>query len=124
MNTKTAKTVISVKTDKVTKEAAQEVAKSMGLNLSTLVNSYLKQVVYTRRVELFAPEEMTPKLEKAILASIKSGVSPRAYTSAKDFVDITPKLEKTLKRVMKEVSEDKDRKAFTSVDDWMEDLNN
>ena len=84
MNTKT---VISVKTDKATKEAAQEVAKSMGLNLSTLLNSYLKQVIYTRRVELFAPEQMTPRLEKAILASIKSGVSPRSYTTAKDFIE-------------------------------------
>ncbi len=84
MNTKT---VISVKTDKVTKEAAQEVAKSMGLNLSTLLNSYLKQVIYTRRVELFAPEQMTPKLEKAILASIKSGVTQRSYTTAKDFIE-------------------------------------
>ncbi len=83
MNTKT---VISVKTDKVTKEAAQEVAKSMGLNLSTLLNAYLKQVIYTRRVELYAPEQMTPKLEKAILASIKSGVLPRSFTTAEDFI--------------------------------------
>lgn len=90
MNTKT---VISVKTDMETKEAAQEIAKSLGLNLSTLVNSYLKQVIYTRRVELFAPEQMTPKLEK------------------------------TLRRVKKEVDKDKDRKFFTSVDDLMEHLN-
>jgi addiction module RelB/DinJ family antitoxin len=84
MNTKT---VISVKTDKVTKEAAQEVAKSMGLNLSTLLNAYLKQFIYTRRVELFAPEQMTPKLEKAILASIKSGVSSQSFTTADDFIE-------------------------------------
>jgi len=63
MNTKT---VISVKTDKATKEAAQEVAKSMGLNLSVLINSYLLQVIATRRVELYAPEQMSPKLERAL----------------------------------------------------------
>lgn len=63
MNTKT---VISVKTEKATKEAAQEVAKSMGLNLSVLINSYLLQVIATRRVELYAPEQMTPKLEQAL----------------------------------------------------------
>ncbi|OGG89266.1 hypothetical protein A2592_00170 [Candidatus Kaiserbacteria bacterium RIFOXYD1_FULL_42_15] len=84
MNTKT---VISVKIDKDTKEAAQEVAKGMGLNLSTLVNSYLKQVVYTRRVELFAPEVMSPKLEKAILASVKSGVSSRAFATVDDLME-------------------------------------
>ena len=59
-------TVISVKVDKATKEAAQEVAKSMGLPLSTLINAYLKQVIVTRRVEFYAPEQMTPKLEKLI----------------------------------------------------------
>ena len=84
MNTKT---VISVKIDKDTKEAAQEVAKGMGLNLSTLVNSYLKQVVYTRRVELFAPEVMSPKLEKAILSSVKSGVSSRAFATVDDLME-------------------------------------
>jgi len=63
------------------------VAKGMGLNLSTLVNSYLKQVVYTRRVELFAPEVMSPKLEKAILASVKSGVSSRAFATVDDLME-------------------------------------
>jgi len=69
-------TVLSVKTDKETKAAAQEVAKSMGLTLSALINSYLKQVVATRRVELYAPEPMTPKLEAALAlvdADIKAG---------------------------------------------------
>jgi len=87
------KTVISIKIDKATKEAAQEVARSMGLTLSTLVNTYLKQVVYTRRVELYAPEQMTPKLEK------------------------------TLKRVKKEMDKSKNRKVFTTVDDLMTHLN-
>lgn len=61
-------TVISVKTDKATKEAAQAVAKSAGLNLSSLVNAYLKQVVATRRIELYAPEPMSPELERVIEA--------------------------------------------------------
>jgi addiction module RelB/DinJ family antitoxin len=83
-------TVISVKVNKETKEAAQEVAKSMGLNLSSLINSYLIQVVATRRVELFAPEKMTPKLEKTIgkiEKDIKAGVglSP-TFSNAEDFL--------------------------------------
>ena len=48
-------TVISVKLDKDVKASAQEVAKSAGLTLSTLVNSYLLHVASTRRIELYAP---------------------------------------------------------------------
>ena len=59
-------TVISVKIDKDVKAAAAEVAHSAGLTLSSLVNAYLRQVVATRRIELFAPERMTPKLEGLI----------------------------------------------------------
>lgn len=82
-------TVISVKVNKKTKEAAQEVAKSMGLNLSSLINSYLIQVVATRRVELFAPEKMTLKLEKlieGIEAEIVEGKVSKAYTNPEDFL--------------------------------------
>ena len=59
-------TVISVKLDKDIKESAQEVAKSAGFTISALINSYLRQVVATRRIELYAPEPMTPNLENLI----------------------------------------------------------
>ena len=72
--------VITIKTDTATKKAAQVLAKEMGLTLSSLLNSYLKQVIVSRHVELYAPEQMTPKLEKLLTeaeASIKRGqVSP------------------------------------------------
>jgi len=58
--------VITIKTDDATKEAAQALAKDAGLTLSSLINSYLKQVIATRRIEIYAPEQMTPKLEKMI----------------------------------------------------------
>ena len=61
-------TVISVKVDKEIKAQAQEIAKSVGVPLGTLINAYLRQLVTTRRVELYAPEKMTTKLEKAIAA--------------------------------------------------------
>ena len=63
-------TVISVRIDKEVKALAQEVAKSAGLTLSTLVNAYLRQVIATRRIELYSPEPMTPKLEK-LIASVE-----------------------------------------------------
>jgi addiction module RelB/DinJ family antitoxin len=82
-------TVISVKVDKDVKESAQAVAKSAGLSLSALVNSYLRQVVATRRIELYAPEEMTPKLEgliAAVEAEITAGKVSPSYKNVDSFV--------------------------------------
>ena len=81
--------VITIKTDEATKKAAQELAKELGLTLNALINSYLKQVIVTRRVELYAPELMTPKLEKLLEeaeASIKRGEVSRGYDNADDFL--------------------------------------
>ena len=82
-------TVISVKIDKDLKEAAQEVAKSIGIPLSTLINTYLRQVVATRRVELYAPEQMTSKLEGLIAeveSEIERGEVSKSYDNATDFI--------------------------------------
>jgi addiction module RelB/DinJ family antitoxin len=82
-------TVISVKLDKDVKAAAQEVAKSAGLTLSTLVNAYLRQVAATRRIELYAPEPMTPKLEKLIAeveAELKGGKASKKFDTVDDFL--------------------------------------
>ena len=82
-------TVISVKVDKKTKEEAQEVARSAGLTLSALLNSYLRQLVATRRIEIYAPEQMTPKLEKQIAAvegEIKTGKISPAFDTVEEFL--------------------------------------
>ncbi len=82
-------TVISVKIDKDVKASAQEVAKSAGLTLSTLVNAYLRQVAATRRIELYAPEQMTPNLEKLIAeveAELKGGKVSREFDSVEEFL--------------------------------------
>jgi addiction module RelB/DinJ family antitoxin len=82
-------TVISVKLDSDVKQSAQEVAKSAGLTLSALINSYLRQVAATRRIELYAPEPMTPKLEALIAeveAELENGEVSQPFTSAKDFL--------------------------------------
>jgi addiction module RelB/DinJ family antitoxin len=83
-------TVISVKIDKDIKASAQEVANSAGLTLSTLVNAYLRQVAATRRIELYAPEQMTPRLEKLIAeveAELKSGKVSKEFDSVEEFLD-------------------------------------
>ncbi len=82
-------TVISVKIDKDVKASAQEVANSAGLTLSTLVNAYLRQVAATRRIELYAPEQMTPKLERLIAeveAELKSGKVSEKFDSVEEFL--------------------------------------
>ena len=83
------KTVISVKVDKDVKERAQEVAASAGISISTLVNSYLRQVSATRRIELYAPEQMTPKLEKLVAAielEIAEGKVSKGFDSVDEFL--------------------------------------
>lgn len=82
-------TVISVKIDQDVKTSAQEVAKSAGLTLSTLVNAYLRQVAATRRIELYSPEPMTPKLEKLIEeveAELGSGKASKEFNNVEDFL--------------------------------------
>ena len=82
--------VITIKTDEETKLAAQKLASEAGLTLSSLVNSYLKQIVASRRIEIFVPEQMTPKLEKLIEEverERKTGDVSEAFTSADDFLD-------------------------------------
>lgn len=82
-------TVISVKLDKDVKVAAQEVAKSAGLTISALINAYLRQVIATRRIELYAPEPMTPNLEKLIAeveVELKSGKVSKKFDNADEFL--------------------------------------
>ena len=82
-------TVISVRVDEEVKKSAQEVANSAGLTLGTLVNAYLRQVSATRRIELYAPEPMTPNLEKLISEveqELKSGETSKKFNNADDFL--------------------------------------
>ncbi len=82
-------TVISVKIDKDVKASAQEVASSAGLTLSTLVNAYLRQVAATRRIELYAPEQMTPQLSKLIAeveSELEDGKASKQFSNAEDFL--------------------------------------
>ena len=81
--------VMSVKVDRSVKEAAQAVAKSAGLTLSALVNIYLRQVAVTRRIELYAPEPMSPKLKKLVAKveqELADGKASRTFENADDFL--------------------------------------
>lgn len=60
------KTVLNVKTDKEVKEAAQRIAKELGLPLSTVVNAYLKEFVRNRSIHLSAVPRMSKALERML----------------------------------------------------------
>lgn len=69
-------TVLNIKTNKSLKKSAQDVAKSLDLPLSTIMNSYLRKLVKERRVEFVdhpMPNKETQRLLKEIDVDIKSG---------------------------------------------------
>ncbi|MFA5432645.1 MAG: type II toxin-antitoxin system RelB/DinJ family antitoxin [Candidatus Paceibacterota bacterium] len=72
-------TIINFKTDKTVKEKAQKVAKQMGLNLSDIMNVYLRDFIKKRElnIKLEEPNGKTIKKIKNVLKEIKNGnVSP------------------------------------------------
>lgn len=79
-----------IKLDENIKRQAQEVAKSAGLTLSALINSYLTQVVATRHSEPYTPELTTPQLE-ALLTEIEPPLATstdlsKPFNSAEEFL--------------------------------------
>lgn len=81
--------MISVRVDANTKAAVQEVLATVGLKLGTVINAYLRQIAMTRKVEFYAPEEMTPQLEMLIAQvekEIAAGqISPK-FDNAADLI--------------------------------------
>jgi antitoxin component of RelBE/YafQ-DinJ toxin-antitoxin module len=60
--TTNTKTLLTVKTDKSLKLAAQETAAELGFSLGTLVNALLRQFVRTKEVNFSASYTPTPYL--------------------------------------------------------------
>jgi addiction module RelB/DinJ family antitoxin len=87
-------TVVSLKLDQDIKDEATKLAKSVGLTLSSVINSYLTQIIASRRIELFAPEQMTPYLEELIGKvdkSISDGNLSKGFNNVEDFIaDLRP----------------------------------
>lgn len=57
-----AKTVINVKTDREVKEEAQRIAKELGIPLSTVVNSYLKDFIRDRKFTASLDPQLKPEV--------------------------------------------------------------
>lgn len=84
------KTILNVKTDVDVKEQAQALAKHLGVPLSVVVNSYLKEFVrsgeFTLRREPQLRPEVAKRIEKAIIeAEDGKNISP-AFKTAEEFV--------------------------------------
>ena len=69
-NTNT-KTLLTVKTDKNLKQAAQGTAKELGFSLGTLINALLKQFVRTKEVSLSVSYTPSPRLLASIALAEK-----------------------------------------------------
>jgi addiction module RelB/DinJ family antitoxin len=85
------KNQLIIKTDKEVKKAAQNVAKDLGLPLSTIINAYLKQFIVKKEAHFQIAPKMTPKLEKLIAktrkdAKIGKNVSP-VFDNTQDMLD-------------------------------------
>lgn len=65
MNTNTH-TILNIKTDKKLKAEAKAVAEELGLPLSTVVNSFLKQFVRDKEITFSTHELPSPMLREAI----------------------------------------------------------
>ncbi len=88
MTTINTKTLITVKTDKTLKKAAQEVAEEIGISLGTLINSFLRQFVRNKEVSFSVSHKPTPHLMRAIAEAereYKEGKLPKS-TSVENLV--------------------------------------
>lgn len=79
-----SKVVINFKVDEETKLEAQKLAKELGIPLSALVNSQLRQMIRTRAVELNAVPRMTPFLEGVLELIEQDRKSNKNVTRTKD----------------------------------------
>lgn len=87
--TTTAKTLLTVKTDKDLKRAAQRTADEIGVPLGTLVNSFLKQFVRTKEVSFSVREYPNASLRASIAAAEKEYRSGKLkeFRSVRELVD-------------------------------------
>lgn len=63
--------MITVKTEKTLKQAAQEVAEEIGISLGTLINSFLKQFVRTKEVNFSVSYKPNAYLRESIARADK-----------------------------------------------------
>ena len=84
--------MISVKTDKATKEGIQQLASQLGLSCSALVNAQFKQLLRTRQIVLdgnypiMEVDEATAKELDEAHKDIEAGKVSKDFTNVDDFI--------------------------------------
>jgi len=83
--------VINIKTQPETKAKAQEIAKAIGVSLSSLLNAYLKQFIKTKSITFSAREEEIPnaatlKVLKKAEENYKKGNTSPAFKTGEEAV--------------------------------------
>lgn len=81
--------VVNIKIEPQVKREAQKLAERLGLSLSVLIKSYLKQIIRAQEVVLTVSEEPTEYLLQALRASkadIKAGRVSPAFDNASDAI--------------------------------------
>lgn len=63
---------IYIRTEPETKRQAQKVAKEIGMSLSGLVNASLKQIIKTKKLELYAKEEPSEYFKRTLAKARKN----------------------------------------------------
>ncbi len=84
-------TVLNVKIDRTLKKQAQEVAKALGLPVSTLVTSSLRDIVSRRSITISDEPRLRPEVEAELLKmsqEVSEGTADLSptFTSAKDAI--------------------------------------
>ena len=91
MATTNTKTLITVKTDKILKQAAQELAAEIGVPLGTLINSFLKQFVRNKEVNFSVSYKPTEYL-KRVIAESEEEYARGEYTVAHSLEELKKQL--------------------------------
>ena len=82
-------TVINIRTQPNVKKAAQQVAEDLGINLSALINGFLKQLIKTKTINLKVSEEPSDYLLQILKDTekeIKRGEVSPTFDNSKDAI--------------------------------------
>jgi addiction module RelB/DinJ family antitoxin len=66
------KTIINIKVDREVKDQIVEIAKEMGVPLSTIANAFFKKLIKERSFTITAPLVPTKELEKILIKARKN----------------------------------------------------
>jgi len=76
------KTAVNIKVDRDVKIHAQELAKNLGISLSTILNAQLRQFVRDKSITFSTVPKMTSELEK-LLSNVNLDVNKKKNLSKK-----------------------------------------